>query len=286
MTRFNPVRLLHAETPLRVWSLIVTIFGDAVMDRGRIRMPEPLWTADLMALLDLLGIDAGQVRTNLSRLAANGTLVRERSGRNTSYRPSPQSAADFAAAAGLIYGARRPVASGMFDLALLDFCDSRAAARERLAKVGFRFLSTALAIRPRHEGTDEKSEPSDVVFAVCAPAPTLNQAVQALWHIDELHSGYRRFVAAFAAMGEIGSAEEAVLIRMVAVHLFRRLIWRDPFLPSEALPKDWQGQRARDVFDATMATVREASETWLAAHGFRKAISWSVAHNDNVQRNM
>jgi phenylacetic acid degradation operon negative regulatory protein len=71
---------LHADKPLRVWSLIVTIFGDIVMRRGRDADPAPIWTGHLLDLLQCLGVDAGLVRTSLSRLVANGVLVRERAG--------------------------------------------------------------------------------------------------------------------------------------------------------------------------------------------------------------
>ena len=84
---------LHADKPLRVWSLIVTIFGDVVMRQGRDRAPGPIWIGPLLLLLERLGVDSGLARTSLSRLVANGVLERDKAGRNTFYRLTPASAA-------------------------------------------------------------------------------------------------------------------------------------------------------------------------------------------------
>ena len=67
---------LHAHTPLRVWSLIVTIFGDTVAPRGG-----EIWAGTLQELLGAMRIDAAAVRAALSRLARDGWLDRIKVGR-------------------------------------------------------------------------------------------------------------------------------------------------------------------------------------------------------------
>lgn len=96
----GPIAALHAERRLRVWSLVVTVFGDAAAPRGG-RMP----AAALTAITGRLGVGAGAARTALSRLVADGTLTREREGRASFHRLSPAAAAEVAAASRLIYGA-------------------------------------------------------------------------------------------------------------------------------------------------------------------------------------
>src|SRR5919204_4704966 len=52
----------HASRPVRAWSLIVTLYGDAIVPRGG-----SLWLGSLTEIMDLFGIDAGHVRTACSR---------------------------------------------------------------------------------------------------------------------------------------------------------------------------------------------------------------------------
>jgi phenylacetic acid degradation operon negative regulatory protein len=271
MSFADPARLLHAETPLRVWSLIVTIFGDAVMNRGTIAEPAPVWSANLMALLDLLGIDAGIARTNLSRLVANGTLARDKSGRNTFYRLSAASRTNFTEAARRIYAPAPPNPTGAFHLVTIERCTSRAAARQRLEAAGFRFMAPTLALRPEHTGEGRPEMPPGAIPARAACSPALTDAAREIWQIEGLNAGYARFEAAFRPYETAPEPKpaEAVALRTIAVHLYRRLVLRDALLPPEALPADWAGTRARALFSALHARLYAASESWLTAQGYR-----------------
>ena len=71
------------RTPPRIASLIITVWGDAVVPRGG-----SLWLGSLQAILDRFGCREGQVRTAMSRLTEEGWLLRTRQGR----RPSTGSA--------------------------------------------------------------------------------------------------------------------------------------------------------------------------------------------------
>ncbi len=71
---------LHERGRLRVWSLVVTFFGDAVAPRGgRVAL------AVLQDVMGRLGVEAGALRTALSRLAADQWVMREKAGRNSLY---------------------------------------------------------------------------------------------------------------------------------------------------------------------------------------------------------
>ena len=269
----NPLTILHSQAPLRVWSLIVTIFGDVVMDRGRDHHPAPVWSSDLMALLALLGIDAGHARTNLSRLVANGTLQRGKDGRRTDYRLSTASAADFARAAAVIYGADTHQPAGDMILAALDLCADRKAARLALEADGFRFLSSTLAMASRHERVPDMKLTNEVVFAVATSTPALRTAVNKLWHLDDLNHAYRRFVTAFDPVTGALEPEEAVILRIVVTHMFRRLVLRDPLLPAAMLPADWQGSAARAVFMRQIKRTARSSDVWFSRHGFHTPTS-------------
>jgi phenylacetic acid degradation operon negative regulatory protein len=274
MTRAEPARraldALHAETPLRVWSLVVTVFGDVVMREGAETETAPVATASLQTLMALLRIDANAMRASLSRLTAAGTLRRTREGRNTFYTLSVDAAREFAAAGMRIYGRTQPPRTGGMEMAAIHRLEDRSAAREAMIREGWRFLGPATALRPAHSGQQAGAPPPRHAIAAAAlHSPALAEAVRELWDVVSLNEGYARFAEAF---GDVPSAEstpeDAAALRILLVHQFRRLLLRDAFLPSSLLPPDWRGPEARRVFDAARAALRPASERWLAANGF------------------
>src|ERR1043165_8617580 len=67
--------------PSRTGSIVITVFGDAIVPRGG-----SVWLGTLLAFFEALDIDSGVVRTAMSRLAADGWLERNKVGRNSFYR--------------------------------------------------------------------------------------------------------------------------------------------------------------------------------------------------------
>lgn len=67
--------------PSRTGSIVITVFGDAIVPRGG-----SVWLGTLLEFFESLDIDSGVVRTAMSRLAADGWLTREKVGRNSFYR--------------------------------------------------------------------------------------------------------------------------------------------------------------------------------------------------------
>ena len=92
------VRKFHAHKPARIWSLIVTFYGDAVVPRGG-----SLWIGSLIDIMELFDIDAGHVRTAISRLSSDGWLSRVKRGRASYYRLSKRGEGVFLAATQRIY---------------------------------------------------------------------------------------------------------------------------------------------------------------------------------------
>ena len=104
----------HAAGRLRVWSLVITFFGDAIVPRGGI-----VWLGAIQAIMERLGIEAGALRTSMSRLTADGWLVRVRRGRRSYYRLAGDGGATFARASARIYAAGPPGWSGQWTLSLI-----------------------------------------------------------------------------------------------------------------------------------------------------------------------
>ena len=70
------VHRINDSKKLRVWSLIITYFGDAVVPRGG-----AVSARTVQQILARMGIESGAVRTAFSRLTNDGWVVREKIGR-------------------------------------------------------------------------------------------------------------------------------------------------------------------------------------------------------------
>jgi phenylacetic acid degradation operon negative regulatory protein len=264
-----PLKALHAESPLRVWSLIVTIFGDIVMQQGQQKKPAPVWSGAITQLVQLMQIEPGLLRTNLSRLVANKTLVRIKSGRNTFYQLGSESRDAFMEASKRIYGFDQPNPTDQFDVFILDQSIDRAKARAELSSLGCRFIGPTVALKPRSVGRMTPA-PADVITSIADVTKPLSEAAQSAWKIGELNRGYKRFLALFPEMsqGQITSLDAAIITRIIMVHQFRRLCLRDPHFPDSALPQDWQGKAAQERFMANLAHLSSPSQKWIETSGF------------------
>src|SRR5258705_5365748 len=67
--------------PSRTGSIVITVFGDAIVPRGG-----SVWLGTLLEFFKALDIDSSVVRTAKSRLTADGWFERTTVGRNSFYR--------------------------------------------------------------------------------------------------------------------------------------------------------------------------------------------------------
>src|ERR1700741_1701404 len=118
--------------PSRTGSIVVTVFGDAIVPRGG-----SVWLGTLLEFFEGLAIDSGVVRTAMSRLATDGWLTREKVGRNSFYRLAEKGHQTFEAATKHIYDPPPSDWSGRFELLLIAKGGDRGASREALKKAGF-----------------------------------------------------------------------------------------------------------------------------------------------------
>src|SRR5436305_12840202 len=118
--------------PSRTGSIIITVFGDAIVPRGG-----SVWLGTLLDFFERLDIDSGVVRTAMSRLAADGWLTREKLGRNSFYRLADKGHQTFEAATRHIYDPPPSDWTGRFELLLIGNGEDRVASREALRNAGF-----------------------------------------------------------------------------------------------------------------------------------------------------
>jgi phenylacetic acid degradation operon negative regulatory protein len=259
--------------PMRAGSLIVTIYGDAIVPRGG-----SLWLGSLLDMMAGFGVEPGLVRTAVSRLVADGWFERTRIGKQSYYRLSPWGAAEFATATTRIYRAAEPPWSGETEVAIITTPDAaeRAAHRERMLRAGWGQAAANVMVRP-HAGPARESPaspPSDIIVMLTRPqsAETARALAKMCWQLGDLDAAYRQFLAAFGpAAAEIaGGARltdaQAFQLRILLIHDWRRIVLRHPALPRAMLPEDWPGLRALDLVSSVYRQALAGSERWLDRH--------------------
>lgn len=252
--------------PSHTGSLIVTMFGDAIMPRGG--------TVALATLLELcagFGIGPGVVRTAISRLTADGWLAGSRQGRMSYYCIPRARRGEYVRAARHIFGPGRRRAATRLSIALLEPSEARDAQRVRLSRLGFVGWQGWM-LAPERPLPRSLAAELPVLIAEAPPA-TLRMIANRAWKLDERAREYREFLAAFgelAAPGfRIGALSEldALIARILLVHDYRRIAIRDPILPKAFLPPDWPGFGARRLCAQLYPALLPASELWLDHHG-------------------
>ena len=258
----------HAAKPVRAWSLIVTLYGDAIVPRGG-----SLWLGSLTEIMARFRIDAGHVRTAMSRLTSDGWLERERIGRNSYYRLSKRGEGSFVAATRRIYFAEPHSFDGRLRLALLGpGVDDRTAIRPTLEKAGFAPLSPMAYVAVADPSTDV-SGLDGVYLLTTDAADAAHGIVAAAWKLEPIAAAYRTFIDRFApveagllsSQGRFVDDADALIARILLIHEFRRIVLRDPDLPAALLPAQWPGAPARALASNIYKRLVPAAERYLDA---------------------
>jgi phenylacetic acid degradation operon negative regulatory protein len=92
------------------------------------------------------------------------------------------------------------------------------------------------------------------------------------WPLDRTAGAYLKFMKTFEPLRLwIGRRErladvEAFTARILLIHHYRRVVLRDPLLPTALLPADWPGRAARAMCGEIYRGLLPASEQWLDRH--------------------
>lgn len=250
--------------PSRCGSTVITIYGDAIVPRGGC-----VWLGTLLEFFRSLEISEGVVRTAVSRLASDGWLERTRVGRKSFYRLGARGETTVAEAAARIYGAHPNHSGGLFRLALLEAGEAREPARLALEVAGYAAAAPGLLV-----ATDAAPAPAiaGILYLDASAAPdAARQLAARVWPVAKTADAYDRFLAIFGsaehALDAAASGIDALIVRVLLIHEYRRVVLRDPLLPAALLPQPWPGDAARRVCATIYRALLPASERWLDQHG-------------------
>jgi len=253
--------------PSRTGSIVITVFGDAIVPRGG-----SVWLGTLLQFFKSLEIDSGVVRTAMSRLAADGWLERRKMGRNSFYRLAKSGRRTFEDATRHIYDAPPSDWTGRFELLLIGQARDREVSREALKNAGFGSPLPGVWVAPSGAPIPEGAR-SAIRLEVAAEDDSSRRLLAASWPLDRMAEAYLKFMKAFAPLNaHLGrraklSDADAFTARILLIHHYRRVVLRDPLLPAALLPSNWPGKAARALCGEIYRALLPASERWLDDHG-------------------
>ncbi|MFA9215636.1 MAG: phenylacetic acid degradation operon negative regulatory protein PaaX [Sphingomonadaceae bacterium] len=269
-----------ANDPPRSKSLVVTIFGDAIVPHGG-----TVWLGSLIELLEPFGVNDRLLRTSVFRLAQEGWLGSQRDGRRSSYSITPGAMARFVHAYRRIYAPLNVHWDGSWTLIInpgaIDAVE-RGALRKELLWEGYALLAPGVFGHPAANRVvlqemlvRQKVEGKLLVLQASSDQQVSGQPLQALvsegWDLRSVADGYRQFIARFEPLlallqdGPAISAQQAFMMRSLLIHAYRRVQLHDPQLPVELLPEPWPGAQAYQLARDIYRLVFDAAEQHILA---------------------
>jgi phenylacetic acid degradation operon negative regulatory protein len=252
--------------PSRTGSIVITVFGDAIVPRGG-----SVWLGTLLEFFGAIDIDSGVVRTAMSRLASDGWLERNKVGRNSFYRLNKKGRQTFDTATKHIYDPPLSDWTGRFELLLIGNGGDRDASRDALKNAGFGSPLPGVWVAPSGVPVPEEAAGA-IRLEVSAEDDSGRRLLSESWPLERTADAYLKFMKTFeplqASLGrrEVLSDADAFTARILLIHHYRRVVLRDPLLPTPLLPRDWPGRAARRLCGEIYRGLLPASEQWLDDH--------------------
>ncbi len=279
------VRRIVAGRPPRAASLVVSVFGDAVVPHGG-----AVWLGSLIRWLAPFGVNERAVRTAVRRLAADDWFESRSHGRRSDYGLTRASRHRFADAERRIYAAAPPRWDGSWSIVVLGpggiEATARDAARRELYWHGFGEIAPSVLVHPCADLEEVELALRDLrldrrVIILRARADErlpghdvpLRALVASAWDLRDLAGEYRAYLRRFRPVldrfrpDRPPSPEICFRLRVLAIHGYRRILLRDPELPAELLPRNWAGVAARSVCAAIYRAVEAGAREHVLATG-------------------
>lgn len=236
------LRLNGGQQP-RVWSLLVTVFGELVRDQNT-KIPGQT----LRKILELIGVRPEAMRVALHRLRNEGWIDSKKTGRRSDYFLTPLGLTESKAASPLIYS-RDPAA----EKAWLVLSAPGQPRSNGVAVCGQGVISH---MRPADELAFELTRDMDLpewVKASVCDASLIAQAHVLAESIAELENQ----TEGLRAM----SALERTALRILLVHAWRRIILRAPQIPDFVFPPTWKGPACRTGLNKLFEMLNDLSDS-------------------------
>lgn len=281
---------LHDFGRPRVWSIIITLFGDAIVPRGGV-----MALSSIQDIFSHMQIEENAVRTAMSRLTKEGWLEREKKGRQSFYKLAPEGVGQFETATKRIYAADQNVWSGKFDLLITKDEDAKARAKRvaELTALGFGSPVPGVFVRPASGNVPDVK--NGVIASLTAESKAdklLEALVAASWPMQELQAGYEGILAKYSPLAECLQKQQeitpldALALRILLIHDWRRVVLKDVELPDGLKPENWAGEKARLLVGDIYQQLLNSSEKYLDTCSSDVGLTLPKPNSDLVKRFM
>jgi phenylacetic acid degradation operon negative regulatory protein len=241
----DAVSALAALDGQRVWSLLVSVFGDLACGKG-----EAIDGPVLSAIMAALDIRPEATRVALHRLRNDGWLTSEKLGRTSRHYLTDHGLEQSAAASPRIYGSPDQTQKEWV-FVMLD--PKSPDDRDDMARGGFMYIA------PRcYLGAASVEIPANALRLSGSDAPDwLRDQITP----DDLVAGYAALYDILKRLDrdlpktELLSPLQSAVLRTLIVHNWRRLVLRHPDLPAALYPNRWRGQDCRVLVNALLARI-------------------------------
>jgi len=244
----------------RVRSLLITIYHDLILPRGG-----EIGITALQRIFEVLGLEPGAVRTAVSRLVADGWLVRRRDGRASYYRLVESLVHDTTDGARRVYAARGRMSSVNWMLVHCQDAEAHGVAA-KLLEAGFLTPVRDVFLWPLVRPAPQDVIPSDAIVTrgVLGLGPAHRQALCP----PDTAAAYRalsRDIVQVRADLEAGTLtmERAIALRLLLIHRWQGILLSHPELSAETEPTDWPSEETRAQVAGLYRAVLPLSEAWL-----------------------
>src|SRR6202050_3562365 len=146
------------------------------------------------------------------------------------------------------------------------------ASREALKNAGFGSPLPGVWVAPSGVPIPEEAA-SAIRLEVSAEDESGRRLLSESWPLDRTAGAYLKFMKTFAPLRAwIGRRErladvDAFTARVLLIHHYRRVVLRDPLLPTALLPADWPGRAARRLCGDIYRGLLAPYEQWLDLDG-------------------
>lgn len=233
----------------RVWSLMVTLFGDLAQSEG-----DAIKGPVLSAIMAAMDIRPEAVRVALHRLRNDGWIASVKQGRTSSHSLTKFGRAQSAAASARIYADPNDTAKD-WQLAILK--DSSVRSHADMLELGFAPFMPRLYVGA--------ADATPVPEAATLKGGLVPEWMQAQFEPAPLARDYAALHAVLAEASENIPPDsdltplQIAVLRCLIVHNWRRIMLKHPDLPQSLYTKNWAGHRCHVLVHNMLARLAHPS---------------------------
>lgn len=238
----------------RVWSIVVSLFGDLAQDRtARVS------GGALGRIIEPMGIKPEAIRVALHRLRKDGWIDSTRIGRVSEHFLTEYGRTRSAQVTPRIY-ARTPVPVSRWHILIAEDGNGTCTLEKAVQDRGYTMLSRNAALGPGAppEHADDllalevspQNAPAWLQERLCPPEMR-TACASLIWALQQVSDTWPE--------GWVPTPAQTATLRTLIIHRWRRVALRNPDIPASFFPSDWEEPACRDAVFRVLDTLPRPS---------------------------